>query len=234
MNKKIKILIADDMESLRNSYAKKLESFKNLEVVSLCKNGYEAISNTVKHKPDVILMDIEMESKYSGLLVTQQIINTFPNLKIIILTVSEDDESIFSAFQAGAYNYILKNCTTKELVKAIEDAYYDRSVFDAKISKKIRKEFQRIKNNENILLSTISLIQLLTDSERNIIYHLYLGLTQPELCDKLCIEKSTLKTHTRNIRKKLNLRTMSEVIKTLEQSGYFYYYEKLKNTNNIT
>lgn len=223
----IKIVIAEDMISIRNRYEKLIEGYDDMKVVGIASNGYEAISETALHHPDIVLMDIEMESKYSGILATSQITSSFPDVKVIMLTVSEDDDAIFSSIQAGASNYIVKNTAFKDIVKMIRDVYNDEAVFDATISKKIRQEFRRIRNNEDILLKTISLMQLLTDSEKNILYCMHNGMTQNDVCKNLFIEKSTMKTHARNIIKKLECKNLEEAVTNLEKSGYFYYYEKM-------
>lgn len=230
----IKVLIAEDMTSIRNKYEKQLSQFSDIEIVGTAKNGYEAISETALKHPDIVLMDIEMESKYSGILATQQITSSFPDIKVIMLTVASNDDAVFSAFQAGASNYIFKNSPIKQIAKTIQEVYNGKTIFDESIANKIIKEFKRIKNNEDVLLSTISLIQQLTETERTIIYNYHQGYSQQELCNKLCIEKTTMKTHIRNILKKLECRTIEEAIHNIEDSGYFYYYERLTNTIDNT
>ena len=117
-------------------------------------------------------MDIEMESRYAGITATQQILSELPEIKIIILTVYEEDAMVYAAFQAGACDYVQKTATSANMIQCVRDAYYDRSVMKPKVARKIRTEFKRIKDQEESLIYNLYLIQLLTDTERDILLSL--------------------------------------------------------------
>jgi len=220
-NKKIRVMIVDDMESLCRKYETVLSQSEEIEVVAAAHDGYQAIMKSAMLQPDVILMDIEMESKYAGITATSQILREFPKIKIVILTVYEDDEMIYAAFQAGACDYVLKTATPAAMVSCVKDAYYEKSVIRPQVAKKLRKEFKRIKNNEDSLIYTIYLVQLLTDTERNILEALHEGKDQKEICRERFIEPVTMKTHIRNIVKKMKQKNIEDVLSQVEQSGYF-------------
>lgn len=228
-NKKIRVMIVDDMESLCRKYETVLSQSEEIEVVATAHDGYQAIMKSAMLQPDVILMDIEMESKYAGITATSQILREFPKIKIVILTVYEDDEMIYAAFQAGACDYVLKTATPAAMVSCVKDAYYEKSVIRPRVAKKLRKEFKRIKNNEDSLIYTIYLVQLLTDTERNILEALHEGKDQKEICRERFIEPVTMKTHIRNIVKKMKQKNIEDVLSQVEQSGYFYYMDKIKS-----
>lgn len=228
-NKKIRVMIVDDMESLCRKYETVLSQSEEIEVVAAAHDGYQAIMKSAMLQPDVILMDIEMESKYAGITATSQILREFPKIKIVILTVYEDDEMIYAAFQAGACDYVLKTATPAAMVSCVKDAYYEKSVIRPQVAKKLRKEFKRIKNNEDSLIYTIYLVQLLTDTERNILEALHEGKDQKEICWERFIEPVTMKTHIRNIVKKMKQKNIEDVLSQVEQSGYFYYMDKIKS-----
>lgn len=228
-NKKIRVMIVDDMESLCRKYETVLSQSEEIEVVAAAHDGYQAIMKSAMLQPDVILMDIEMESKYAGITATSQILREFPKIKIVILTVYEDDEMIYAAFQAGACDYVLKTATPAAMVSCVKDAYYEKSVIRPQVAKKLRKEFKRIKNNEDSLIYTIYLVQLLTDTERNILEALHEGKDQEEICRERFIEPVTMKTHIRNIVKKMKQKNIEDVLSQVEQSGYFYYMDKIKS-----
>lgn len=228
-NKKIRVMIVDDMESLCRKYETVLSQSEEIEVVATAHDGYQAIMKSAMLQPDVILMDIEMESKYAGITATSQILREFPKIKIVILTVYEDDEMIYAAFQAGACDYVLKTATPAAMVSCVKDAYYEKSVIRPQVAKKLRKEFKRIKNNEDSLIYTIYLVQLLTDTERNILEALHEGKDQKEICRERFIELVTMKTHIRNIVKKMKQKNIEDVLSQVEQSGYFYYMDKIKS-----
>lgn len=228
-NKKIRVMIVDDMESLCRKYETVLSQSEEIEVVAAAHDGYQAIMKSAMLQPDVILMDIEMESKYAGITATSQILREFPKIKIVILTVYEDDEMIYAAFQAGACDYLLKTATPAAMVSCVKDAYYEKSVIRPQVAKKLRKEFKRIKNNEDSLIYTIYLVQLLTDTERNILEALHEGKDQKEICRERFIEPVTMKTYIRNIVKKMKQKNIEDVLSQVEQSGYFYYMDKIKS-----
>lgn len=231
-NKKIRVMIVDDMESLCRKYETVLSQSEEIEVVATAHDGYQAIMKSAMLQPDVILMDIEMESKYAGITATSQILREFPKIKIVILTVYEDDEMIYAAFQAGACDYVLKTATPAAMVSCVKDAYYEKSVIRPQVAKKLRKEFKRIKNNEDSLIYTIYLVQLLTDTERNILEALHEGKDQKEICRERFIEPVTMKTHIRNIVKKMKQKNIEDVLSQVEQSGYFYYMDKIKSRHD--
>ena len=228
-NKKIRVMIVDDMESLCRKYETVLSQSEEIEVVAAAHDGYQAIMKCAMLQPDVILMDIEMESKYAGITATSQILQEFPKIKIVILTVYEDDEMIYAAFQAGACDYVLKTATPAAMVSCVKDAYYEKSVIRPQVAKKLRKEFKRIKTNEDSLIYTIYLVQLLTDTERNILEALHEGKDQKEICRERFIEPVTMKTHIRNVVKKMKQKNIEDVLSQVEQSGYFYYMDKIKS-----
>lgn len=226
--KKIRVMIVDDIPSLCDRYADLLSQAEDLEVVSVAHNGYEAIMRSATTKPDVILMDIEMESKYAGIMATKQILSEFSGIKIIILTVYDEDAMVYAAFQAGACDYVQKTAAPAAMIQCVRDAFYERSVMKPQVARKIRTEFKRIKDNEDSMIYTLYLIQLLTDAERDILSALYEGASQKEICRLRFIEPTTMKTHIRNILKKMKCRTIEDVIKKAETSGFFYYMKKVR------
>ena len=228
MGEHIKVMIVDDISSLCTRYEGILSQDEDIEVVAIANNGYEAILKSAVTQPDVILMDIEMESKYAGITATRQILSQFPNMKVVILTVYDEDTMIYAAFQAGACDYIQKTATPAMMIQCVRDAYHERSVMKPAVARKIRTEFKRIKDNEDRLIYTIYLVQLLTDTERDILYAFHSGMSQKEICQARYIEPTTMKTHVRNILRKMKCRRMEDVLKKAESSGFFYYMDKIK------
>ena len=96
------------------------------------------------------------------------------------------------------------------------------------MAKKLRREFKRIKNNEESLLYTIYLVQLLTDTERDILSAFHEGKEPKDICTERFIEQATLKTHIRNIVKKMKCKSIEDVVEKVEQSGFFYYMDKIR------
>ena len=221
----IKVLIAEDMPALLKKYQRLLEKDSELEVVAAVQNGYEAVMKTVLCQPDVILMDIEMETRTAGLDAASQILSQYPEVKIIILTSYEDDENVFQAFKLGVSDYVLKNSKQEELITCVKDAYAGRSPIRPVIAEKIRREFQRVKQSEDSFL----LVTQLTQTEIDILDLLRQGYERSEICSMRCVEMTTLKRHIHNILKKFDLDSMAEVVKLVNDLKIYDYLHNVKN-----
>lgn len=224
----IHVLIAEDMPALLRKYKRELEKESGIEVAASVQSGYEAVIQTALLRPDVVLMDIEMETRTAGLDAARQILSKLPDTKIVILTVYEDDESVFQAFQLGVSDYVLKNSTHDELVACIRDAYFGRSPIRPVIAEKIRREFQRAKTSEQSLLFNLQIISQLTPTELDLLNLLNQGLSRQEICDLRCIVPSTLKTHIHNVLKKFDKQSAAEVISQLNALHIFEYLNRGK------
>ena len=123
----VKLLIAEDMTPLLKRYEKAVQVDPEIQVVAAVTNGYDAVMMAALHRPDVILMDVEMETRTAGFDAAQRILERFPETKVVILTVFEDEQTIFRAFQLGVVDYILKNSQDVELAQCVRDAYYNCS-----------------------------------------------------------------------------------------------------------
>ena len=219
----ITVLIAEDMPALSRKYKRELEKENDIKVVSSVQSGYESVMQSALLHPDIVLMDIEMETRTAGLEASMQILSNLPGIKIIMLTVYEDDESIFKAFQLGVSDYILKTSGQQELVTCVRDAYYDRSPIRPVIAAKIRREFQRIRTSEQGLLDYLQIISQLTPAELDILTLLSQGYSRQEICDLRYIVPSTVKTHIHNVLRKFNMDSAVEVIKRLNELRIFEY-----------
>ena len=225
---KIKTIIAEDIIPILNRYKKILEKDDEIQVVAAVQNGYEAVMMAAIHQPDVILMDIEMESKKAGLEASKQILSQFPQTKIIILTVYEEDDLVFDAFKIGVVDYMLKNSKSDHIIKGVKDAYYDRSPIRHVIADKIRKEFQRVKNNEESFLYNLQILIQLTPTELDILHLLVKGKSRREICDIRHVEISTVKSQIHSILRKFDKSTIIEVIDLLNDLKIFETLKSLQ------
>ena len=212
----IKVLIAEDMPALLKKYQRLLEKDGELEVVAAVQNGYEAVMKAVLCQPDVILMDIEMETKDAGIRASREILAHYPDIKIIILTVYEDDELIFSAFQLGVCDYMLKNSTNEEIISGIKAAYEGRSPIRPEIAGKIRSEFKRVKTYETSFLYMLNLLSSLTVTELDTLYLLSSGHTRADICAIRHVEMSTVKSQIHSILHKFKKKSIAEIITSTE------------------
>lgn len=159
-------------------------------------------------------MDIEMECKDAGIRATGEILAENPQIKIIILTVYEEDELIFSAFRLGACDYILKNSSEEDIISGVIGAYHNSSPIRPEIADKIRNEFQRVKTYESSFLFMLNLLSTLTPRELDTLYLLSNGYSKKDVCEMRCVEMSTVKSQVHNILKKFNKKKIADIITT--------------------
>lgn len=214
MTENIKVLIAEDVEPIRKRYVNILNNHSGIEVVGQCATGEEACTLALQLHPDVILMDIEMESKDAGIRAAGRILSDLPETKVIILTVYEEDDMIFSAFQLGACDYILKGASNEEIISGIVSAYNDQSPIRPEIADRIRSEFKRVKTYESSFLFMLNILSTLTPRELDTLYLLINGHTKREICEMRCVEMSTVKSQVHSILKKFKKRNISDIITT--------------------
>jgi len=208
----IRVLIAEDMEPIRKRYVKMLSETEDIQVVANVSSGEEAILQTHRIQPDIILMDIEMESKDAGLRAAKELLEQYDNLKIIILTVYGEDELIYTAFQFGVCDYILKNAKPEEVITSIRTVYSGKAPLRPELTAKILSEFKRVKSYESSFLYAVNIMTALTGTEVEILNLLLQNKTRKEICKIRYVEMSTVKTQIRNILQKFNKKSVEEVV----------------------
>ena len=195
------ILLVDDHILFRKGVAALLDQRDEFNIVGEAGNGSEAIQAAHKLLPDVILMDINMP-KINGLDATRQIKRELPHIKIVMLTVSDDDQNLFEAIKRGAQGYLLKDLEPFQLYGLLESISRNEAPLSGAIAAKILKEFSE---PEQSSLQTDKIIDALTAREIDILEHVVEGLTNKEIASVLSISENTVKIHLRNILEKLHL-----------------------------
>ena len=214
---KIQVLIAEDRIPIRKRYEKILSNDAEISVVEGVSTGAEAMQQAILHQPDIILMDIEMETKTAGLQATEAILKAYPEIKIIILTVFKDDEMVLNAFQLGVVDYILKDSSPEEIVQAVRSNYFGDAPIRPEIARKLRNQLKLIKKNESTLLLCLHIISQLTSAEREVLSLLGKGYKRAEICSMRYVELSTLKSQINSILKKFNCNSVAEVIAMIKE-----------------
>lgn len=219
----IRVMIADDMPELTRRFANILSRDEEIEVLCCVHSGEAAIEECMKRSPDVVLMDVEMETRTAGLWASREILEKKPGTKIVILTVYEDDETVFTAFELGVSDYVLKNSMPVNMITCVKDAYRGQSPIRPVVAKKIRREFQRIKKSEGSFLYCLHIVTQLTQTELDVLDLISRGYTRQQICELRCVELSTVKRQIHNILAKFHCSSMSEVVSKIEKEHVLDY-----------
>lgn len=204
MNKKKKIVIAEDQKILREGLKSLLDSNDKFEVVGEAEDGLEAIRSAEELSPDLIILDLGMP-KMSGMSAIKEIKSENPETKILVLTVHESEEYILEVFQLGADGYCIKDASRSELFVAMESVLSGKRYISPGISEKVLKGFLEDKKT----LKTTSTWDSLTQREKEVLKLVGEGYMSKEIADYLCISDKTVEKHRNNIMKKLNIHTSS-------------------------
>lgn len=196
----IRVLLVDDHVLFRKGLASLIGPLEDIEVVGEAGNGREALERARELMPDLILMDIQMPG-CDGLKATQSIKEEMPYAKIVMLTVSDEDEDLFEAIKSGAQGYLLKDIEPEELFGLIRGVYRGEAPISRLTAARILEEFVRLVPKE--LRVSIS---VLTQREREVLELVAKGATNKEIASQLSITENTVKNHLRNILAKLHLK----------------------------
>ncbi|MDD3224164.1 MAG: response regulator transcription factor [Clostridium sp.] len=215
----IKVLIADDQELIRQSLKIVLSAKKDIEVVGTVCNGNEVIKLVRKYKLDVILMDVRMP-EMDGVECTKIIKESYPNIKIIVLTTFDDDEYIFNALKYGASGYLLKGVSMDELVKAIHTVVNGGAMINPDITAKVFKLFSQMAQGDiSIQVGAKKNVNDICDTEWNIIKCIGFGLSNKEIAKKLRLSEGTVRNYLSSILNKLNFRDRTQLAIWAVQTG---------------
>ena len=200
----ITISIVEDNDKLRGTLAKVIGRAEGFRFVSDYATAEDALADLPKVKPEVVLMDINLPGM-NGVECVRQLKQLLPQTQVMMLTVYEDTENIFSALAAGASGYMLKRTSSKELLEAIQELHRGGSPMTMHIARKVVQSLQKSAPAE---LPGESL----SEREQQVLDHLSHGLMYKEIAEKLGISYETVHTYIRRIYEKLQVRTRTEAV----------------------
>jgi two-component system, NarL family, response regulator LiaR len=199
----IRVVFVDDHEMVRIGVSAYLSAQPDIEVVGEAADGKKGVELALELRPDIILMDLVMK-EMDGIEATKQIIENWPEAKVIIVTSFLDDEKVYPALEAGATSYMLKTSKADEIANAVRATYHGQSVLEpevtGKMMVKMRQKHQQLPHEE------------LTSREMEILMLMGEGKTNQDIADELYIALKTVKTHVSNILSKLNVQDRTQAV----------------------
>ncbi len=206
------ILIADDHPVFRKGLRALLASMQGVELTGEATSGEEAIRLAEQLQPDVILMDLQMPG-VGGLAAIRQIVQTSPHIRILVLTMFQDNDSVFAALRAGARGYILKDMDDEEISRAILAVGSGEAIFSPAIAERMMQFF-----SARPALPT-SLFPELTESERNVLVLMARGVNNEEIARQLSFSPKTVRNYVSNIFSKLQVADRAQAIVKAREAG---------------
>lgn len=218
----IRLIIADDIPLFRDMLVHTLDEEDDIEIVAHASNGLEAVEECRKHRPHIILLDVEMP-KMNGVEATRAIVEECPATRVVILTAYEDDQLILELIQAGATGYLVKDTHVDEVVRAIRVAHDGESLIQPRVAQKILRMMVSMPSAEvapsPIQADLVERLDRLTSREREVLEGMSKGLNNKELAELLCIGHTTVKTHVNRMMQKLELRDRVDAVLFAVQVG---------------
>lgn len=213
MMEKIRVLIADDHPLFRDGLRALLNSIPDTEVVAEAKGGDEAIAQAAALQPDIILMDINMPG-VNGIEATRRIVQTSPHIGVLVVTMFEDDDSVFSAMRAGARGYLLKGADQAEVLRAIHAVASGEAIFSPAIALRLMRFF-----SSPSPAAPPQAFPELTEREREILTLIAQGYNNNDIADKLVLSPKTVRNNVSNIFSKLQVADRAQAIVRARAAG---------------
>jgi DNA-binding NarL/FixJ family response regulator len=205
-----RVLVVDDHPLVRQGLRAVL-TVADIDVVGEACDGHEALALAATLKPDVVVMDLQMP-ELDGIEATRQLAATDPAPAVLVLTMHEDDDTVFAAIQAGAAGYLVKGADGADIVAAIRSAASGHAVFGAPLARRLRAWF-RAQPHTDVPFPE------LTGREREILDHLASGLTNAEIGERLYLSSKTIANNVSSILNKLHLTQRSQAIVRAREAG---------------
>jgi len=213
MEDQIQILAVDDHTLFREGISALLSSIPDMVVVGEASSGEEAIVKAGELQPDIVLMDIQMPG-VNGIEATRRILQTSPNIGVIVITMYQDDDSVFAAMRAGARGYILKGADQEEMLRAIRAVSSGEALFGPTIATRLMEFFSSPKPH-----TPPQAFPELTDREREVLELIAAGLDNLRIAQRLSISPKTGRNHVSNIFNKLQVANRSQAIIRAREAG---------------
>lgn len=228
---KIRIALCDDIKYLCDYFSETLAVEEDFEVVGSANDSVSCLKLCKETRPDVLLLDVQMEEMDSGIILIPKIKKHSPNTKIIILTIHEEDDFIIRIFEQGADDYIVKTQPIEMIKNAIRAAHKNQVVLHPDISKVILQEFQQMKSLQLSLMNAVTMLSQLSQSELEVLHDLCLGKSYSEIARKRHVEDTTVRSQAARILKKFNMRKTEHLVTELKSLNVFEAFKLFGRKN---
>ena len=208
------VVIADDHQFFRDGVRALLDAQPDMECVGEASTGEEVIHLSAELQPDVVLMDVQMPGM-SGVEATRQIVSSSPQIRVLVVTMFEDDHLVFAAMRAGARGYLLKGTRHEDMVRAIRAVGSGDAIFSPAIAAKLVDYFAALQPS-----SPTQVFPDLSSREREILALLALGYKNAEIADHLVISPKTVRNYVSNIISKLQVADRAQAILRAKDAGF--------------
>jgi DNA-binding NarL/FixJ family response regulator len=209
----ISVLLADDHAHFREGLRALVLAAPDITILGEAASGEEAIEQAARLQPDIILMDINMPG-VNGIEATRRILHTSPHIGILVLTMFDDDDSVFAALRAGARGYLLKGALKAEILRSIRGVASGEAIFGPAIARRLMNFFAGLRP-----AAPQPTFPELTDREREILAMVAQHLTNPEIADRLTLSQKTVRNHVSNIFSKLQVVGRAQAIMRAREAG---------------
>lgn len=201
-----RVLVADDNEPFRTGLKRLLTASEDTAVAGEATTGEQAVLQAERLQPDAILMDIRMPG-LNGIEATRRILEVSPHIAVLMLTMLEDDDSVFDAMQAGARGYLLKGARKGEILRAVDAVCSGEAIFGPPIARRMQQYFAAPRPDQ-----LAEAFPALTDREREILALIADHRTNPEIATALSLSPKTVRNHVANIFTKLQVASRADAI----------------------
>ncbi len=209
----IRVLVADDHPFYREGVRTMLTAMSETEVVGEAATGEEVISQAVELQPDVIIMDIKMPG-INGIEATRRILNTNSQIRVLVVTMFDDDESVFAAMRAGARGYLLKDASLDDVLRAISAVSHGDAIFSPTIAQRLMTYFGQTRG-----AALQAAFPELTDREYEILTLIAQRCSNADIAARLVLSPKTVRNHVSNILSKLQVADRVEAMMTARAAG---------------
>lgn len=206
------VLLADDHPLVRQGLRAVLSATEDLEVVGEASDGATVVARAVELRPDVVVMDLQMPNVH-GIDATRQILARLPSTAVLVLTMFEDDETVFAAVAAGAAGYLLKGADGADIVAAVRSVAAGQAVFGAALARRLRSWFATPPSDAAVPFPE------LTGREREVLDELARGLSNAEIGDRLHLSQKTVANNVSTILNKLHVGQRGQAIVRAREAG---------------